>query len=248
MDVDYFSFTMPSDVVVDAGTELHTSITFQPPGKTVGSGSAQFTGTVRLEDTMGNIIALQDWSGENDATEFPDIDVPVTPGAQYVIRVTGGAAEADGPLAPFFIYAHGISQSNPLETADALNNVLATAEVLNHPPMNTNQYFVSGHLLPLDVDHFSIAVEGHTTLVVVCSGERLGSGVRGLEAQVIAGSDGSVLDTGVETSDAGIFIGSMTPIDVTGEDDIIVRLEATDGQEATVTSNHYRCGFGFGPV
>ncbi len=244
-DVEYYSFTVPNNIMVDAGTELESFFTFQPPGKTIGSGSSRFTGTVRIEDTVGNIIGLQDWSGEVDAVDYPDLSVPLVAGQDYLVRVTGGPNDADGPLAPFFIYSNGFSQSNPLETQEATNNLEATAEVLSHPTGNTQSYFISGHLGAADVDHFSVAVEGHTQFAVVCVGQRIGSGVRGLEATVLAGSDGSTLDSGTETGDSELFIGEMTPVDPGTETELIVRIEASMGQDPLVTSNHYRCGFNF---
>lgn len=244
-DVEYFSFTMPDDITPAAGTELHSFFTFQPPGKSVGSGSGRFTGQVRIEDTIGNIIALQDWTNEKDAVDYPDLDVPLTPGASYLLRVTPGPTDADGPLAPFFIYSNGFSQSNPLETQEVTNNLAATAEVLQHPPMNTTQYFVSGHLIPADVDHFNLAVEGHTTLVVVCASARLGSGVIGMDVEVLD-AGGTTLDSGTETSDAEVLLGGMTPIDVAGETNVIIKIEAGGGQNPLVSADHYRCGFGFG--
>jgi hypothetical protein len=239
---------MPTDITVDAGTELEAFFTFQPPGAEAaegrGSGSSRFSGSVQVLDSTSAVIGVQDYSLESSAVDYPDLSLPLIPGQTYFVRVTGGATDATGPLAPFYIYANGFSQSNQLETAEVSNSIQATPEVLAHPDGNTTGYFVSGHLPAADLDHFSIASEGNTGLTVVCAGGRIGSGVEDLQAEIIAGSDGMVLGSGTETGDAEILIGGDgMPVDVTGESTIIIRI--TGAPNPLVVSNHYRCGFNF---
>lgn len=240
-DLEYFSFTAPSNVPITLGGRLTTNIVFQPPGKTAGSGSARFTGVVRIDDMMGNTVALQDWSTETDATDYAEITAaPLVPGAQYLVRVAGGPNEADGPLAPFFVYSHGVSEGNPLETADATNNLPATPEVLVHPSGDTDSYFVDGNLGAGDTDHYQIAVEGQPMFAYTCIAQRGGSGIRGLTVDILD-AGGDVISTGTEDATTQLFVFDVDPM---GETNLTVRITKTS-QDALVTGDYYRCGFNF---
>lgn len=236
-DVEFFSFTVPTNVTLTTG-RLTNDLIFQPP-TTLGSGSARFTGVVDILNAGGDVIARQDWSGQTESANYRQISgAPLIAGDQYFIRVSAGAT-ATAPLPPFFIYTHNLSGSNPLEQAELTNNLIVSPEEL-FTDADPDSYFIEGDLGDGDTDHFLVQAAG-TYFAYSCSGERSGSGVRGLTVTVLAADNAMELASFSESADEDLFDFDKE----TGTETALVFRITKTSQASGVTGNYYRCGFHF---
>lgn len=240
-DVDYFKFTVPADLTVEAGTRAVVS--FYPqlggPGSidqaTAGNGSTSMIGEITIYP-KGSTAAI----AKVDSSTGSELGVPLVKGTEYVAvikRSTSGVAGTN----PFWFAYNSLGGGNPLEAADAANNTLAGAEVLT-AATGTASYFVEGDISPAtDVDHYSIDVTGGSTVSLVCGAERSGSGLRGFTMDLLK-ADGSAVPGGTITessTDDALLADVAIP---SGATTLIVKLKATS-QAADVSSTFYRCGF-----
>jgi hypothetical protein len=85
-----------------------------------------------------------------------------------------------------------------------------------------------------------------TTFSVSCGGQRSGSGLRGLKASVLKGSDGTAIAGATATESELNDLLLQNAAVPANETALVVKIEAAS-QAATVTSTFYRCGFHFNP-
>ncbi len=242
-DTDGIAFTVPADLAFGAETRPSATFVFPPPS-TDGNGSSLEPGVIEALDSNGIVVSRFDMSAETSDPDRAELNFPVTPGSTYFLRATNGPAAADGG-APFYFAIHGNGGGNPVETAEAGNNNLLTAEALS-PATGVDSYFVEGDIGPADLDHFSISVLD-AYVSVSCSSARYGSGVQNFEATILKASDGTTLS--VASNDTESLTESLLIQDIPtgGETALVVRLEKS-GQDATNTGTQYRCGFHFNPM
>lgn len=232
-DVDAYSFTLPADLSVEADSRAVAKIYPQKAGVD-GNGSTTSVGeaTIVAESDPSSVIAkaLIDAGGS--------LDVPLEIGTSYVVffkRATVPTGNND-----FYFGLYGMGSGNPLETQEAANNTLATAEMLT--PSAPGSYFIEGDLDAGDVDHFLAGVPGTEAEVVsvACGGERSGSGLRGLTATLLDASGTAVPSgTGIESATQELLIDSVSV--PAGATSLVLKLEATS-QDPAVSSSFYRCG------
>jgi hypothetical protein len=243
-DSDVYSFNLPDDIVVAERTLGHAELQIagvDGNGSTTSPGIVQFINATTLE-----VVA------EVDAGFGGELSPPLNPLIDYQLVVTHpGGAEPVGPTA-FYFLLHRAGDSNPVEAeiGTGLNDSVATSEDLI---ASEQSYFTEGDLIPAgpldiaDQDYFSVDVPpGMTKFSISCGGQRSGSGLRGLKASVLKGSDGAAVPmaTATETEVADLLLqNSAVPA---GETSLVVKIEAAS-QAATVTSTFYRCGFHFNP-
>jgi len=240
-DLEYFKFTVPADLAVEAGSR--PIVSFYPqlggPGSvdqaTAGNGSSTMIGEITVYPA-GSTTAI----AKVDSSTGSEIGVPLTLGGNYVAVIKRQSTGTAGTN-PFWFAYNSLGGGNPLEAADAANNTLGTAEVLT-AASGSASYFVEGDITPAtDVDHYSIDVTGGSTVSLVCSAERLGSGLRGFTMDLLK-ADGSAVPGGSITessTDDALLADVAIP---SGETSLIVKLTATS-QAADVSSTFYRCGF-----
>ncbi|MFO0548272.1 MAG: pre-peptidase C-terminal domain-containing protein [Polyangiaceae bacterium] len=239
-DKDSIAFTIPADEAVDVGTRLSASFALPAPG-TDGNGSARNPGVIEILDATGTtVLSRFDMSSEPNDPNRVELSVPVIPGGTYLFRNTAGPAAAGGSM-PFYYVLHSTRNGNPLETAEATNNVQATAEALTQAS-GVQSYFVEGDLGAGDVDHFLLDVLD-AKISITCAGARMGSGLQNLKATVLNASNSMVIGSASESISTDLLLQDAA---VNGATQVVVKLEKS-GQDATNTGTAYRCGFHFNP-
>jgi hypothetical protein len=241
-DADWYSFTVPANLTVTAGARAKTGLLF-PWGTPTSNGTNVKMGKVDVVDkaTM-KVVGSFDMSAEPETqADRTDLSIPVTAGGDYLLKVTHGGLEADGQGEFYFVY-QTLGSGNPLEKAEAANDLASTPEVLTVSAGSTStSYFVEGDITPGDVDHFKVATKAQATVSVACSAQRGGSGLRGFKATVFSGKDGTTKITeATETATTDLFIDHFAV--PTGETDLIVKMEATGTQDPVNTGTYYICG------
>lgn len=243
-DSDVYSFNLPDDIVVGSRLLGHAEIQasgVDGNGSTTSPGIVQFVNPLTME-----VVA------EVDAGLGGELSPPLDPLVDYQLVVTHpGGADPVGTTA-FYFLLHRAGDSNPVEAevGTGVNDSVVTSETL---AASGESYFTEGDLLPAgpldaeDQDYFSVDVPpGMTKFSISCGGQRSGSGLRGLKASVLKGSDGLAVAgaTATESEVADLLLqNAAVPANETS---LVVKIEAAS-QSATVTSAFYRCGFHFNP-
>jgi hypothetical protein len=242
---DWYSFTVPNDVTVDATTRVSAGF-YLPWGATTGNGSNVIVGNVEVyKADFTTVISAFDFSNEPEAVSGrADLRVPVTLGAKYFVKITKGGTEPNGQGDFYFAY-ETLGAGNPLEN-DAMNNA-APGEALTQQANadGSVSYFVEGDITPGDADFFKVDPAAQPTISVACSSQRAGSGLRGFKATVLNGA--TELTNAIETVDKDLAVqyfdlGGTVPASLT------VKIEATAPADATNTGKSYLCGIHFGPA
>jgi hypothetical protein len=249
-----WKFNLPADAVT-ADPKARGVCNFDFLGAGVnGNGSSAIAGVIASVTTAADpLVKLAEADIMADATNPASLSFPCTAGQDYLLFMTRAAGAVAGKDDFYFMYHNG-GNSNPLE-AEALpaapadtNNTPAMPEALTAVPNGTStSYFVEGDINKAgDVDYFSIDVPaGSATISVACSGQRLGTAVRGLSAAVFK-ADGTTpiaSATGTETAAADIFI-QQKPI--AGNTKLVIKISATS-VDANIKSLGYRCGYHIAP-
>lgn len=247
-DVDVWKFNLPVDAAMSDGKDrVMCNFDFLPSGVD-GNGSTATSGVIAY-------VA----SAADPATKLAEVDVmasmtpaaisfPCTTGTDYLLFMTRAAGATAGTDDFYFMYHNG-SGSNPLE-AESLpmgmpdtNNTSAMAEALTGVANGMDQsFFVEGDINhDGDVDYFSVDVPADKkTVSVACSGQRMGSGVRGLNVTVY-GADGTTPiagASGTESAMADIFIQQK----MIGANAKLVVKVSVASLDPTIKGTGYRCG------
>jgi hypothetical protein len=245
-DVDWFSFTPPSDTPVPAG-RLTMFITPVPAGATE-DGSTEGIGAVTVYDGTGKTTLAQvNGSVLQAYGAFGQrIDVPVTAGTPYLYSV----ARNDGIVGSndFYVTWALSSYGSPLEMQNATNGTVAGAEALTLvSSASLAAYYVDGDLTPAgtDVDYFSAAVPANlpatATVYASCGGQWYGSGLRGMTI-ALRDAAGNMLTSGTETATEYAYT-SQVAVPAGAQS---VFLEVSGGsQDPVVTGTYYSCGVYF---
>jgi hypothetical protein len=179
-----------------------------------------------------------DFQADNGPAE---ISVPVQLDHQYYLFVQNGTTA--GARDFYYLLRDDDNYFGPIEAANATNDVLGTPETMatQQDADGSDWYGVSGNINAAgDVDHYSFATNtGLTHINVICSAQRIGSGLRGFKATLLK-TDGTAVASGsvTEAANADMVIEQVAvPASTTS---LILKVEATS-QDANVTSNNYRC-------
>lgn len=245
-DVDVYSFTVPSDIEVNAGGRAIMNFGAFPAG-TDGNGSTSSVGKMWIVDPADLTHKVAEVDVSVGSTPG-DIGAPIkTLGNELYLFVTKPAGALGGN--DFYVINHYGGGSNPVELANATNGVAATAEALDDSGGADflATYFVDGNLTPAatDVDFYSVAVPaGAATISVACGAQRSGSGLRGMKFEVVK-ADGSSLSPkaeGIDAADEDVFIDKAAV--PSGASTLLIKIHGAT-QDAVVTSDFYRCGVRF---
>lgn len=250
-DIDVWSFTVPTDAKVQDGRAT-CNFDFLPGGDT-GNGSTLSTGLIAYVTTAADPLVKLAETDVLAGKEAASVSMPCTFGENYLLFVTRPANSTKGENDFYFTYHNG-GGSNPLEAEaqpgamQGTNETAATAEALTAVPNGTTtSFFVEGDIqAAADVDFFNVDVPaGTATVSVACSGQRLGSGVRGLSATVYK-ADGTTMitgGTGTETAADDILISQKS---VGAETKLKIKVAAAS-LDANVKGTGYRCGIHLSP-
>jgi hypothetical protein len=164
---------------------------------------------------------------------------PTLPAGSYLLWVDAGGGTAGAN--DHYVLKALLGQENPLEneTMPNSNDTSATATALTlADDMGVARGFILATLPASDVDFFSFDVPAGRQIGVFCGAQSSGSGLRGLQVQLL-GTDGTtVLGMGTETATQGAAITRVTP---TAPGTHYVRLTAS-AQDAEVAGDWVRCG------
>lgn len=232
-DVDVFTLTI-------AGTAAKNATVHLMPTGPDGYGGGP-PARAWIADTAGTTIIGRIDQGAMQSELAPSL----MPGTYqiFVEHGTDAAGTNDFYVAKLFLF-----DDNPLEmeAAAGANDTTATAEALTLMMNGAggNSGFLLAHLTDVaDVDHFSFAATADIQITVVCGSAENGSGVMGLEVQLLA-PDGTTAIATMTEGATGLLIDSATPM---GAGTHYVRLSKT-GQSAEVTGDWVRCGVHLNPL
>jgi hypothetical protein len=224
-DTDFFKFNMPPEPQYKDGYIAE----FRPvPAGPNGDGSNSPVGSLAVVDASGSkTLALADLS----VGDSPELRVLLQAGTDYYLRVRQPAGTVAGNNF-YFVYYYP-EAPDAVELNDVTNSVIDTPE--------DSKYSIWGNLSPGDDDYYTIPVTQGSVVFMVCSGQRMGSGLRGLTISAFAGSAGHAPIMGTATPDSALdgakFFVAATPA---GETSVIVKISATSS-DSTISGNYYWC-------
>lgn len=224
-DTDFFKFNMPPGPKYKDGYVAE----FRPvPAGPTGDGSSSRVGSLAVIDAFGTTtLALADLS----IGETPELRVLLQAGTDYYLRVRQPAGTvADNNF--YFVYYYPEAPST-VELSDATNSVIDTPEDYG--------YGIWGNLSAGDDDYYRIPVSPGFPFSMVCSGQRIGSGLRGLTISAFAGSAGHAPIAGTATADTQLDAATFVANAPAGETSVIIKISAISS-DPTINGKYYWCG------
>jgi hypothetical protein len=248
-DVDVYSFTPPADADVDPGERAQARFWILPSG-TDGNGSTTSPGLVWITDSNASLTKLAQIDatlyGNITETNIPaELTVPVTAGHLYYLFVQHPPAPA-GNNDFYFVkhFVHGVYQVEAEASAPNTNDTSLTAEPLADPEDSDDgsvAYYIEGDLGAADpADFFAVTATAFTKARSTCYGQRLGSALRSLTFELLAGDAAAPAQLGSATEAANTM--RSIPDKTISDPSKPVFLKLTSGAlDAEVASAHYRC-------
>jgi len=244
-DVDVFAFTPPDQTVQNGRPTTYWDVMM--PGMP-GNGSTTTPGKMYITTAADPSVRL----AEVDGKLTPSLAPPLALGQDYLLFVEhpGTAAGAND----FYFLQHYVGSSNNLEAegdaATGANDTWAGAESLTASTSSSatsTYYFFEGDLPPsgsgMDVDYVKFAVPaGMTQMKAGCVANYVGSGLTGLNIDLLQGDGTTSLGTGTEDAtaatptDAGVYSVAI-PAGTTE-----LGLKVTAASQGPVLGKFYRCG------
>ncbi|MET0389635.1 MAG: PPC domain-containing protein [Polyangiales bacterium] len=150
--------------------------TLVPSGRQ-GESSTALATTVRVtSDSDQHLLAvIAQTAGQSS------IHPPVDDGT-YTIRVKAGDTVGSND---FYVLDLALLHDNPQERAEAANNRLEDAELVTLSNVQYRRGLLLSRLPNGDVDHYRFDANKGEHIIVGCEGESSGSGVRGLQAELL---------------------------------------------------------------
>jgi hypothetical protein len=240
-DTDVYTLTVPA---VQGMPTLNLTTAIMP-ASTAGYGSTAPNGKLWITNQAGDsILARIDMSvGAMGPTQ---LEPPVAPGTYLIWLQRGTGASGSNP---FVVAKAGIIfqelEAEKEQAGQSTNDTLATAQALSGQANgNLTRYAVRVRLpANADVDYFSFPVNtaGHVVFMS-CNGQRVGSGVQGVNVSIRNGSDGVIAQKN-ETPTAEAMVQDQA-VPSTGT--YYLRVAKT-GQDAEVAGDFVRCVVVVGP-
>ncbi len=252
-DKDYYSFTVPLDAPVPAVSRARADFWITSSGLDDGNGSTASPGKVYVIDPADSSTHMAELDGTlygnaQSATSGPaNLSVPVQLNKQYYLVVERSSQSA-GANDFYFIQHFGGSLDTPapsLELDSASNDVSATAETLAAINRSDGTYWfqVDGHIDAglADMDWYRMEIPaGITTISGACQAQRRGSGLQGLNYQLLR-SDGTT-SIAAQTESAATDNAIPATALPAGPTSVLLKVSA-QGMSPTVTDTSYVCRF-----
>ena len=239
-DVDVYAFTTS-----DSGA--HISVDFYRPtgpgsSGSEGHGTTLELGTIDISNPAGAVI------GSVDGTlGIHAISMPFQGEQQILLWVRAPEGWTSGANDFYVIDLYNAFQSNPLEDeqADSSNDSIGSAESTS---FSDGSAYLAGYLDPAgDIDFWEFSSDADQVFAIACGARRNGSGLDGAVFSVQS-SDGTPLQTEVETAEADVLWSdstyveaSMDALQITEAGDYYLRIVAS-GQLPGVSDTSYMCG------
>jgi hypothetical protein len=224
-DVDRFSFTVPPGGLQSVNAEVQES-------GALADGSTTSAGMVWLTDESGStvIARIDNASGESFLTP------PLEPG-NYSLWVAH--PETPSGANDFYVLRALLGPENPIETADATNGTVATAEPLG---VENNAAFFLAHVGDGDVDYFRFEGRSGKMSSTYCESAEVGSGLVGLHVSLRNETDAVLLEanqTRASTTSLSTKI-SLENVEIPAGGSLYVRM-TKDSQLPDVVGDWVRC-------
>lgn len=246
-DTDFYSFTAPAGGVV-------MSTNFTPSGPD-GYGATTGPGVINVWEASNTTqpIARLDYAKGADGFS----GVPVNAGTKYLLQFSRPNATVGANDFYFVKFATGNGDGqNPQETDDAKNNTAAGADLATaamSADAMTTLHFLGGTIPAGDTDWWVLPTEfaAGSSVTVVCSSQRAGSGVADMTVTLYNDAAGSSqLETETETdakdllwSDAMNGNSSKSSPKLAAKGTPSLKITAGSLISNGATSTHYLCGF-----
>jgi hypothetical protein len=147
------------------------------PAGVKGNGSTASTVSVRVTaDSDGHLLARCGLAGAQTNIHPPVDD------AKYRIEITAGDQIGSNG---FYAIDLVLLPDNPHEQADADNNSIGAAEPLMLSGTGSHRGLLLSRLPAKDVDYYRFSAQAGELVTVNCEGESGGSGVRGLQGELL---------------------------------------------------------------
>ena len=240
-DVDVFSFKIPSDYLpASSSGRAMLQMWFNKPGPKA-SGATTSAGNIYLTTADAPGVKLASFAGTDfdNGTRAPLFAPPLDVSKTYLLFIEHPA----GALGenPFYVGMHGAGLSNPLELKDAENGDPTKAETAAFDAGGLA--YAEGDLADADVDYWALDLTGKPTtsrLQTYCTGQRSGSGVRGMKVEVLKG-DATALSPAITTTESAGADALTGLVPINGTKMLVKVTKAS--QAADVTGTFYRCVF-----
>lgn len=246
-DKDTFSFTVQNDFQVQGTGRPLCIFSFYQAG-IEGNGSTadmNVLAEVATKAAPNTIIAsanVQLWDYTFGYPELPTITMPCTKGTEYVLTMSRSPGAVAGKNDFYFMdhYQYG-SGTKEIEPNDASPQPLQTTPTDDGTGQVTS---VNGDILKAgpsgDMDTFQVNVPAGIGLAsALCSGQRDGSGLRGLQVSLLDDKGNFLKNgSGIEGEDHVIYVdNALVP---TGTTSITMQVVA-ESQDPNVTGKYYFC-------
>ena len=221
---------LPSTVenVAFTGLHNHALIGHLLAAGPKGDGSSVQAGPVRVLDSTQHLLAESE-GGDDHLEIFP----PISEGSY---RLTVGAPAVVGDNA-FYAVDLVMLPDNPREQQEASNGVLAMAEPFMLRGSSQQRGLMLAEVPGGDVDYYRFAAMPGQTLLLSCSGEASGSGVRKLHAELRDATD-QTLVTAAEADNHNLDIASY---DIPSSATYYLRLWSDADAQAGAADPWVRC-------
>jgi hypothetical protein len=236
-DVDVFKFKVPLDAAMDFKDGYVAD--FRPVAAgTSGNGSTSPIGALTILDASGvSILASVDVS----KAEAPQLRVLLKPDTEYYLKVEQQPGGPTGSNNFYFIHFYA-EVAEFIEESAMTNTTVTTPQDLGD---FDSQYFwhhaeVWGDLGAGTTDYYQFNFPPDAHIEVVCSAERIGSGLRGLKLSAFKSSAGNVPIDAPSTDGPTKLDARITGTGATGVTSVIFSVSATS-MDPVNPSTYYRC-------
>lgn len=236
-DVDIFKFKVPLDAAMDFKDGYVAD--FRPVAAgTSGNGSTSPIGALTILDASGGTILA---SVDVSKVEAPQLRVLLQPDTEYYLKVEQQPGGPTGNNNFYFIHYYA-EVTEFIEDSAMTNTAVTTPDDLGD---FDSYYFyhlaeVWGNLGAGTTDYYQFNYPQASHFNVVCSAERLGSGLRGLKMGAFTSSAGHVQIDAPPTAEPTILDVDIRGVVPVNDTSVIFSVSATS-MDPMNPSTYYRC-------
>ena len=236
-DVDVFKFKVPLDAAMDFKDGYVADFRPVAAGKS-GNGSTSPIGALTILDSSGvSILASIDVS----KVEAPQLRVLLKPDTEYYLKVEQQPGGPTGNNNFYFIHYYA-EVAEFIEKSAMTNTTVTTPQDLDDFDSYYFNHLVEvwGELGAGTTDYYKFNYPQNAHFEVVCSAERVGSGLRGLKLSAFKSSAGNVPIDAPSTAEPTMLDVHIRGTDPTSDTSVIFSVSATS-MDPMNPSTYYRC-------